>query len=84
MIPDMWHLSSLQSQKSYQRHHAKQYSGCYGRGKGGLGYDGVDGVQGTSVGLMKCSQFNNNYWGKLGRFEGMIYQKVLNFTLSHK
>lgn len=32
----------------------------------------------------KCSQFNNNYWGKLSSFGRMIYQKVLNYTLSYK
>lgn len=32
----------------------------------------------------KCSQFTNNYWGKLRRFGRMIYQKVLNSTLSNK
>lgn len=76
MAPDMWHLSSLQMQNSSV--------GAMAEVRVAWDMMGWMGYRVPMSVSAKCSQFNNNYWGKLGRFEGMIYQKVLNSTLSQK
>lgn len=85
MTPDMWHPQQpAKPRQATKNTMQNSTAGVMAEVRVAWDMMGWMGYRVPVLAFAKCSQFNNNYWGKLRSFGRMIYQKVLNYTLSYK
>lgn len=85
MTPDMWHPQQpAKPRQATKNTMQNSTAGVMAEVRVAWDMMGWIGYGVPVLAFAKCSQFTNNYWGKLRRFGRMIYQKVLNSTLSYK